>query len=339
MTEKELKASVKEPAGCYFLYGDEDYLKEHYTSLIRRAVITDESFADFNETVFDDESFSAAALSDAVASLPLMSDKKLICVKLTSYDSLPEREKKGLLAALEQLPEDTVLVISVTAGGFDAGSAKRPSSALKSLGALASCVELPLGGELPLMRWLSRHFAEHGLVADEQALRLMLRLCGRGMHRLSLEAEKVAARACAAGESAVTAVLVESTVSRTEEEDAFRLANSILSGDLDSAFDSIRMSKQKNESPVRVLASVTSALCDLAAVASLAAEGADKREIASALKLHEYRVGLYLRAAASVSLERLDRAVELCAAADTQMKSSSLGYIVLERLICSSALK
>lgn len=338
MTEKELKASVKAPVGCYFFYGDEDYLKEHYTSLIRRAVIADEAFADFNETILDDESFSTAALEDAAASLPLMSDKKLIRVGLSSYDSLPEREKKGILKILGELSEDTVLVISVTAGGFDAGSAKRPSASLKALEPLAHCVNFPLCGELPLMRWLSRHFAEHGLTADEKALSLMLRLCGRGMHRLSFEAEKLAARACGAGERVITAALVESTVSRTEEEDAFRLANSILSGDIDSAFDSVRTAKRKNESPVRVLASVTAVFCDLAAVASLAAEGADKKEISAALKLHEYRVGLYLKTAGAVGLERLDKAISLCAKADMQMKSSSLGYIIIERLICSTQL-
>ena len=54
MTEKELKDSVKAPAGGYFFYGEEDYLKEHYISIIRRAVITDESVAEFNEFSFDD---------------------------------------------------------------------------------------------------------------------------------------------------------------------------------------------------------------------------------------------------------------------------------------------
>ena len=41
----------------------------------------------------------------------------------------------------------------------------------------------------------------------------------------------------------------------------------------------------------------------------------------------------------SVPCEALDRAVAMCAEADAKMKSSPLGYIPLERLICSVRLR
>lgn len=339
MTEKELKASVKAPTGGYFLYGDEDYLKEHYAAAIRRAVITDEAFADFNEIVLNDENFSAAALEDAVSRVPMMAEKKLIRVSLTSYDALPEREKKVLAEIFASLPDDTVLTFVVAPGGFDAGTAKRPSAAYRALSSVIAVTELPLCAPLPLMRWLARHFAEHGLSADEASLSRMIDLCGRSMHRLSLEAEKVAARACGAGLSAVSVRLVESTVSRTEEEDAFRLANSILDDATETSLDSLRMAKDRSESPIRLLAAVTAVFCDMAAVAHLVEEGATRREIASATKMHEYRVGLYMKAVAGIACEKLDAAVSMCADADAQMKSSPLGYVILERLICSVRLR
>ena len=132
MTEKELKESVKAPEGGYFFYGDEDYLKDYYISLIRRAVITDESVADFNEICLDDENFSPSALEDAVAALPLMSDKKLIKIKLSSYDSLPEKDRKATVEILSDLPSDTVIIISIAAGGFDPGSEKKPTASMNS---------------------------------------------------------------------------------------------------------------------------------------------------------------------------------------------------------------
>lgn len=335
MTEKELKESVKAPEGGYFFYGDEDYLKDYYISLIRRAVITDESVADFNEICLDDENFSPSALEDAVAALPLMSDKKLIKIKLSSYDSLPEKDRKATVEILSDLPSDTVIIISIAAGGFDPGSEKKPTASMKTLAPIIKCVAFPLGQEPKLVRWLSRHFAERGVVSDEASLRLMLNLCGRSMHRLALEAEKVASRALSSGIAAISPALVESTVTVTVEEDAFRLANSVLEGNTAAALDCIARAKRRNESPVKLLASVTATFCDLAAIAHLAAEGADKKEISLALKIHEYRVGLYMKAASGVPTEILDDAVAMCAEADAKMKSMSLGYVPLERLICS----
>ncbi len=338
MTEKELKEHIKDPVGGYLFFGEEDYLKEYYTEQIRKAVLVDESVAEFNEFSFDSDSFSIAALEDALASPPLMSEKKLVKVKLASYSSLPEADKKALLETVASLVDldDTVLVLTFAPDGFDGGTEKAPSATLKSFAKHMNCVNFPFGQEAKLIRWLSRHFSKDNLGADEAALRLMINLCGRGMHRLAGEASKISARALSLGLPGVTSELVSATVSITPEEDAFRLANAVLSGDTTSALDSLGRAKRRGENPIKLLASVTAVICDLAAIAQLASEGADKGTIAKALGIRsEYKVSLYMRAASSVSLAKLAGAVSLCAEADAKMKSSSLGYIPLERLICS----
>ena len=339
MTEKELKDSVKDPSGGYFFYGDEDYLKEYYIGLIRRAVITDESVADFNEITLDDESFSVAALEDAVAAPPLMSEKKLILVKLSSYNSIPDKDKKAIIEILRDLPSDTVLTFSISPDGFDGGTEKKPSAALKALSAHVNVVNFPLGQEPKLVRWLARHLSQRGVASDEGSLRLMINLCGRSMHRLSGEAEKVASRALASGMNAVTPALIESTVTVTPEEEAFRLSNSILEGNTEAALDTLARAKRRNESPIKLLAAVTAVFSDLAVIANLAADGLDRKEIASALKIHEYRVGIYMKASQGVPLELINEAVSMCADADVKMKTSQHGYIPLERLICSVKLR
>ncbi len=337
MTEKELKDSLKDPSGAYFFYGDEDYLKEYYTSQIRRAVIDDESLAPFNEFTFDDESFTAAALEDALAAPPMMSDKKLIRASLTEYPPKIEKDVKALEACIASASEysDTVLTVSVAPDGFDAGSAKKPSRAMKALSASMNVVEFPLSGEAKLIRWLARHFAKDSLAAGEDALRLMITLCGRSMHRLLGEAEKVSARTHVLGMNEVTPDVVASTVTLTPEEGAFELVNSVLEGNTAKALELLGRAKRRGENPVKLLASITSAFCDLAAVAAMAEEGIDKKTISKVLVIHEYRVELYIRSARSISAEFLEDAVAKCAEADVKMKSASLGFIPLERLICS----
>ncbi len=338
MTEKELKDHIKDPVGGYLFFGEEDYLKDYYIGQIRRAVLVDESVAEFNEFAFDTDSFSIAALEEAVASPPLMSEKKLVRVKLASYSALPEADKKALFEIIASLGEldDTVFVLAFAPDGFDGGTEKAPSAALKSFAKHMNTVNFPFGQEAKLVRWLGRHFAKEGLGADENALRLMINLCGRSMHRLAGEASKISARALSLGLPGVSPELVSATVSVTPEEDAFRLANAVLSGDTAAALDSLGRAKRRGENPIKLLAAVTAVICDLASIAQLASEGADKGTIAKALGIRsEYKVSLYMRAAGGISLSRLAAAVSLCAEADAKMKSSSLGYVPLERLICS----
>ena len=58
-------------------------------------------------------------------------------------------------------------------------------------------------------------------------------------------------------------------------------------------------------------------------------------EIASTLKMNEYKARLYLNGAATKSAKKLLRAVELCSEADLALKLSPQGYVAIERLICS----
>ena len=61
----------------------------------------------------------------------------------------------------------------------------------------------------------------------------------------------------------------------------------------------------------------------------------NKGQIATAINMHEFRVGKYLASLSGVSEKKLERAVELCKAADLQSKSASnvTSYIAVERLI------
>jgi hypothetical protein len=64
--------------------------------------------------------------------------------------------------------------------------------------------------------------------------------------------------------------------------------------------------------------------------------GRTAAEIGSELKMHEYRVGLYLKQARKTDLALLRNAVTAAEAADKALKRSAAdGYGVIERLICT----
>lgn len=339
MTETELKSSAKNPSGGYFFWGDEDYLKKHYSQTIKANALKDGPAGDFNYTLLNEDNYTPDALAQAIATLPLMSEKRMVEVSFTDYSFLSEKEKRAFedaVSSINDFPE-TVLLIVISSGGFDGGTVKRPSAQLKGLSKYLKCVEFKYQSEAKLARWIERHIKEYGLSANPAALYDVIRLCGRSMFRLVSETQKICAYAKSKNIDVISSETVSYIVSRTPEEDAFMLANSVIEGNRQKALECLNRAVRRNEPPIKLLASVSNVFCDMAAVSRYLSEGLDKQTIAKEMKMHEYRALLYIKAAAGVPVERLDRAVSLCVEAERKMKTSSfLGYIPLERLICEA---
>ena len=355
MTETELRSDIKSPKGMYFFYGDEDYMKNHYAAQIRAAVVTDPGFAAFNCVRFSDDSFDLEAVREALLAPPVMADKKLVDISIANLEKLMnEKERTAFLELLEEIAsytdagdmamslfggggspaEAVVVVLRISADGFDAGNAKRPSAFLKKAESFMKTVAFDFQTDARLNRWIERHIAEYGLTVAPAACSRILTLCGRSMYRLAGELAKAAAYTAEAGRTEVTLADVDAAVTRTDEDDAFRLANCVLEGNIPAALDALAVKIRKREEPIIVLSQITRVFCDLAAAAHALEDGISNAEFARLMKMHSYKAGLYLSAARSRPTAFFDRAVVRCAEANRKIKSTPLGYEVIERLIC-----
>lgn len=354
MTETELRSDIKSPSGMYFFYGDEDYMKNHYAAQIKAAVVTDPGFAAFNYVRFSDDSFDADAVREAILAPPVMAEKKLVDISVANLEKLMnEKERTAFLEMLEEIASDTdaglgavslfgdsggaasaVVILRIAADGFDAGNAKRPSAFLKKAETFMKTAVFDVQSDARLIRWIERHFAEYGLTVTQDAAMRILTLCGRSMYRLSGELAKAAAYTAEGGRTQVTVADVDAAVTRTDEDDAFKLANCVLEGNIPAALDALSVKIRKREEPIMVLSQITRVFCDLAAASHALEEGISNAEFAKLMKMHSYKAGLYMNAARSHPTEYFDRAVQRCAEADRKMKSTPLGYAVIERLIC-----
>ena len=340
MTENELKESLKSPEGGYFFYGDEDYMKQHYVRRLRDAVLGGAMLPEMNHIKFEKDDFSLTALEDALATPPVMDEKKLIEILIPDLASMKEEEQAALrdvLATVQNSP-GAVLVLTVAAGGFDPGKPKTPSAALKAYSKVIKPVEFPLQPEGKLIRWLGRHAADAGIEADTDALREMIRLCGRSMFRLSAEIDKACALARSRGEKRLTAAAVTESATRTPEDEAFALANSIMRGDAKVAADFVGRALRRGEDPIKLLANLSSVFCELAVVSHLVKHGATAADVAEKLKTHSYRAGLLVGAVRGIRTEILDRVLSMFAETEQKMKSYSVrDDSSLIRLVCIAA--
>lgn len=340
MLVNELKTKLKSgtPDGWYVFCGEENFLKRHYLGELRRAILTEPAFDAFNHLVMEGERLDYGAIADAVKAPPMMAERKLVEWHLGDFSALREGDLEKLHALREEgkeYPETTVCFI-VDAERLDVGNLpKRPSKLYTALSKDFSVVCFQKSTEAALAAWLDRHFKHEGVNASPAVIRALLSQSGTGMDALSGEVTKLCCFVKARGRDTLTEEDVSLVAARVTESDAFGLSNAILSGDADAAYACLQDMKLRKVEPAFAVSSVARIYSDLLTVAAFAAEGTPPAQIAAHMKMHEYKLSLYLRAAQGRGIDRLRDALAICRRADLAAKSGAGtdGYLALELLV------
>lgn len=338
MTQAEFRKELKSGlSGAYLFYGDEEYLKRFYAGrAMKHTVGDDPDLASWNTHIINaDSDAMLGELEAATLSVSMMGDRIFVRYN-ANLTSLSEEETEALIDIIKSIdPYQTVLLIVAPPDGFDPGTAKRPSNMMKLYSEVCKTVDLSAETPAELRKWMTRRLSQDSLAITPDAQELLISRTTDNMFILSGELEKLSAYALANGISLIDSDIVASISSVTAEEDAFALADAVLKGDRRRALSVLYIHKMRRESAVIVLASVTKCICDMMAVSYLLQEGADKAAVAAKMNMHEYRAGLYLQAVQGLPPEQLLAAAKRCRDADVKLKSTTLDYIALERLICT----
>lgn len=344
LKEADFRKNIKAlPTGAYFFFGEEDYMKAAAIGIARAEVIRangDDSGDYFNDIRLGGTDFTATALADAINSPPMMGERKIITVTGLRIDDMKSADFEDLCATLAELSRPeldfNLVILSVDSDAFDYGMLpKRPSARLTTLSEHLTPVYFERNTPAKLAAWVGKHYQHEGVTADSQLCTFTVDWCGRDMYKLASEIHKVSSYVKAKGRDSATTDDVRLVAVPTSEYDAFAFTNAIMERRRDLALDILNNLKFRREDPIMILSEVNRVLCDLLSVKVMLDGGATVAEIASSLKMHEYKAGLYVRQARDTELARLRAAVRSCDDADKALKLSSKGYIALEKLICS----
>ncbi|MBR5124125.1 MAG: DNA polymerase III subunit delta [Clostridia bacterium] len=334
---KELKAL---PTGGYLFFGEEDYMKSATLRMARQSVAeAAPAMAAFNDIRLDGLDFTPAALLDAMTVPPMGADRKIITVTGLNVGALRSSELDKLCEALSEIPDYpyNLVILSAAADTLDAGNLpKKPSELLTTLGDYLRPVYFERNTPAKLLGWVQKHYLHGGVQADSNVCRFTVEYCGRNMFTLAGEIEKVAFYVRAKGRDTATETDVRTAAIPAMEYDAFAFTNAITERRRADALDILADLKLRRVEPLYVLSEVSRVVCDLMAIRTMSDGGMTAEEIGSALKMHEYRVGIYLKQARKTDPALLRNAVVASEAADRALKHSAAdGYAIIERLICS----
>ena len=339
MTEAEFKEELKHLGGGYVFFGGEDYLKYTYSKEVQKNVL-DGTFDEFNHIVIYAEEYNDSVLSNAIFSLPMMAEKKLVEVRGVDFNSMKKEELSSLEDVLSTLSENshTILLIRADDDYFNAGRLpKAPSEIYKMMSKYLKMVEFDFPSASRLKTWILRHFNKDKIEFDPALCEYLVEMCGHNMWALSKEIDKLCSYALKKGISKIEKEHIDYICCKTIEYDDFQLTNALLERNKAMIFETLYRQKAAHESAQSILASVIRLYTDMLMIQRLYAGGMNKSQIASALNMHEFRVGKYLSGISGISEKKLERAVEICKEADLKSKSFSnvTPYIAVERLISS----
>ncbi len=274
MTTKCADFVTKPPKGApppfIVIFGDEEFLRRESTSAVRQWVLgSDPDDFTYSSYVGD---IDLATVRDELFTPPFIGDRRLVVVEgadpfitahRTALETLVTKPSPCgvLLLVVATWPSNTKLAKAVEQTGLAIDAA-----APKAWHVADWCV-----------RWSKQRYKKQ---MDKPAAEWLVELAGTNLGQLDQELSKLAS--FVGEKDAIDSATVDQLVAGTRTENAFKLFDMILEGDLVKALDLLDRQFIAGESPVGVLAMITAQLRRLTRAARETEFGSSTQE---ALKL------------------------------------------------------
>lgn len=348
ITESELKQQLAagKYSRVYLIAGEEKYLVKRAAGRILKKAES-EPFPEFNSHTFTDEA-EVDSIFDAAQAAPFFAEHKCVAVADFNVEEKNSSELKKLYELLDETPDTTSLVFWYPTLDFDEKKGKKWGEFLKTVRKNGTVILCGRRTEAELQKMLLREAEKAGCVLSKRNASRILEYAGQDVTGLLHEMEKLCAYALGkvqeAGQTVelsaennpeITAEMIEELVPQTMETQTYRMADALVTGNYERAYQLLDLLFYQNEKPVNILGSLSSAYVDMYRVRAALESG---RRAVDAQEYGSYYRDFPLRNAErnvrKVKPEVLRKSLELLLEADMALKGSRLSdRMILERLI------
>ena len=323
-------------SGIYIFAGEEGYLVRYYLTRLREAISPDETFAVFNNPVFDGAVIDFSSIAEAMKAPPMMSDLKLIEWRNADFTKLKDGDIEALDEIVSLSEEYSYSVVAFTADGdgLDFGTPKKPSTFIKRFDKKINILRFDKSEEKQLYAWLKKHFDSHGITVSLDTVSALVFRSGKSMDVLAGEVEKLCALAKAREKNFVTPDDVAEVASSTPECDTFALSNAIVERNRQKAYIALEEMKLRRVDTTIIMGTIARTFSDLSTVAYMLKDGMGLSDIQKTLNMNEYKLKLYASAAKRYGTEKLSEILNSLAVADAGSKFGGVtGYTAVELFV------
>lgn len=210
-----------EGGGVFYLYGDEDQLKEEAARAIVDAHL-DPATRDFNLDILEGRTLDPEALASVLATPPMMAEWRVVVVRDTQELTRSPRLREVVEGLLESPPPGLAVVLIATVP--ERSSAKF----YRTLAKEAKAVEFKALGENDVPGWILSRAEEEGFAIDPDAARALAAAVGPSLGPLTQELAKL--RELAAG-ATIGVDHVEQAVGRVARVNRWAWFDAVADGD------------------------------------------------------------------------------------------------------------
>jgi DNA polymerase-3 subunit delta len=307
--------------GVFFLYGEEEYLKEDAVAALIRAHL-DPATRDFNF----DQLYATSAEPETIASItntpPMMAEWRVVVIREAQALAASARSRAPIEALLERKIPGLALILVATLPD------RSKAAFYERLKKDATSIEFPALDAADLPAWLTARAEELNVKLDIAAARALGSAIGSELGVLSQELAKLIEYA--GDRKKITRADVEAVVGVVPQQNRWEWFDLVGSGRISEARRAIPILLDAGESGVGLVIGLGTHMLRVA----IAATGGE-RALSDALPGHQkFLASRIVRQARAWTQAGTESALDDLLRADRLLKSTSLGdYAILEELL------
>ena len=332
LLKKMLKDGEK-THNIFLLFGEETLLKEFYFGKLKEFLKPD-AMEELNIFSFSGKGYDLKAVDEAIESLPVFAENKL----LIFTDSLTFKPDGRTGAGAEyisywekrfkDIPENVYII-------FYENEIDKRSALYKYVNKNQMAVELLYLSENEMISWTVSLFKKLGRQISALDAKYLVEITDSGMMAVKREAEKLAAYV--GEERPITKKEIDELVSPSVENKVFDMIDALIAKNADAALLKLNDLFLLKEDANKILGAIIYNVDKLINTKLLLEKGADKNEIILKLKIAPFQAGKYIRDCGKYKLAELSALLSKCTKTDSYIKSYSMdNNTLLELLIFES---
>lgn len=321
--EAELKQQIKnnELSSVYMLYGEEGYLKEHYTSQLKKAVV-DPAFADFNYHEYDGKAVPLSEILHDAEMMPMMAQYTFILAHDYPLDKSKD-DVDTLKEFFKDIPETCVIVFWFDNIEVDTKKSSRWNTIINAFAKAGSAVDLQKRTENDLVKLITSFAKKRSCTITNDNARYLISVVGSDLKTIFNELEKICGYV---SNGEITKNVIDELATKCLQARVYDLSKYILSGNSDMAYSVLNTLFAQKEEHIPILSVIASCYIDMYRVKCAKSAGVNENDLSNYFnyKGREWLIRNAARDCRSISIESLRQAIDVLSQADEKLKSTPI---------------
>lgn len=310
--------------GVFAIYGQEKYLIDESIHAIYRKI---KDFPELNIITLEGDGINIDNITNSFESLPFMCERKIIHIKNPDFlkkqvrgQDSEQKKSKGakddlielLVGYINELPNDIILLITYDG---EADDRNKLISNIKSIGYKVDYKWLR-GAEL--FDWIIERAANEDKSISKADASYLSAIVGSSMEKLDSEIAKLCSYC--KDEEAIKREYIDSVVSKSLENNIFKMADNISKKDAEGALSILSVLFFQKEDFSRIIGMIIRQYRLMLMIKLYKDEGMNSEKIESKLKLHRFVYDNMSRLCNTYNIKTLKEALNLCLNTDYDIK-------------------